>query len=66
MLQSQLEHVSLLRGIHLLLDMDFEPIDVNHYCKLVGKLIFLSLLAQISLTLSALLAGTCLPLIKHT
>ena len=42
MLQSKPEHVPLPLGLRLLTDMDSPPTNLHHYCKLVGKLIFLT------------------------
>jgi hypothetical protein len=42
MLQSKPEHVPLPPGLQLMSDMNSEPADLHHYCKLVGKLIFLT------------------------
>ena len=42
MLHSKSEHIPLPPGLHLLSDMNSEPTNLNHYCKLVGKLIFLT------------------------
>jgi hypothetical protein len=42
MLASTPEHVPLPPGLQLLSDMNSPPIDLYHYCKIVGKLIFLT------------------------
>jgi transposase InsO family protein len=42
MLQSKPEHVPLPPGLQLMSDMNSELADLHHYCKLVGKLIFLT------------------------
>ena len=42
MLQAKPEHVPLPPGLRFLSDMDSPPTNLHHYCKLVGKLIFLT------------------------
>ena len=42
MLNCKPEHVPLPPGLRLLTDMDSPPTDLHHYCKMVGKLIFLT------------------------
>jgi hypothetical protein len=39
---SRLEHIPLPAGILLLMDMDSPYVDQHEYCRIVGKLIFLT------------------------
>jgi hypothetical protein len=42
MLQFKPEHIHLPPGLQFLSNMNSELADLHHYCKLVGKLIFLT------------------------
>lgn len=42
MSDSKLEHIPMPPGLPLLFDMNSKPIDIYEYCKIVGKLIFLT------------------------